>query len=80
MVELLQETIGPNYKKITKQIKDDVITITIEERVGLDCAAKLFTICRDNASNNDTFCDYLYKRLLQTHENNLDSNSGLPHC
>jgi hypothetical protein len=65
---------------VIEQVQDDVITLTIEERIGLDYAYKLFAVCGDNALNNDTFCDHLYKRLLQTYDNNPLSNSGLPHC
>jgi hypothetical protein len=72
--------IGPDYKKVTEEIKGDVITITTEERIGLDCAHKLFAVCGDNASNNDTFCDHLHARLLQTHDDDPSSTSGLPHC
>jgi hypothetical protein len=38
MAELLMETLGPNYKKVTEDIKNSIITIKTEERVGLNCA------------------------------------------
>jgi hypothetical protein len=58
-------------------VKDDIITTIVEERVGLDIAQKLFAICGDNATNNDTFCDHFHARLLSKFENDptLDSNT-----
>jgi hypothetical protein len=53
MAELLWETFGPGYKKVTEEIKGDVITIITEEHIGLNYAHKLFAVCRDNISNND---------------------------
>ena len=70
MAELIWETIGPNYKKSTKAVKGNKITVTIEERVGLNCAQKLFAVCGDNASPNNTFCDHLHQRLLEKFDDN----------
>jgi hypothetical protein len=64
MAELIWETIGPNYKKVTKKIEGNIVTIITEERIGLNCTEKLFAVCGDNASPNDTFCDHLHQRLL----------------
>ena len=54
MADIIWESLGPDYKKTTKDIKDGIITTTVEERVGLNCAQKLFAVCGDNATNNDT--------------------------
>jgi hypothetical protein len=60
MAEIIWETLRPDHKKVTEEIKDNVVTTKTEERVGLNCAHKLFAVCGDNASPNDTFCDHLY--------------------
>jgi hypothetical protein len=73
IAELFWETISPDFKKEIEQVKDDVITVTIEEYIGLDIAPKLFVVCGDNALNNNTFCDYLYERLLQDYNDNPTS-------
>lgn len=80
MADLIWETIGPDYKKVVETIKDDVITTTTQERVGLNCAEKLFAVCGDNASPNDTFCDHLLEKLLQEHDDDPTANSDLPRC
>jgi hypothetical protein len=54
MAELIWEAIGLNYKKVTEKAKGNVVTTTTEERVGLNCVEKLFAVCRDNASLNNT--------------------------
>jgi hypothetical protein len=64
MAELLIKTLRPDYNKVTKNIKGGTIVIITEERVGLNCAQKLFAVYRDNTTPNDTFCDHLHKRLL----------------
>jgi hypothetical protein len=33
----------------------------------LDIANKMIALTRNNAGNNDTYCDHLYKSLLQTY-------------
>jgi hypothetical protein len=64
--------------------KDGIITTTIEEQVGLDCAKKLFAICGDNATNNNTFCDHFHcdiDRYLDTpalHWNPQDKSNWDP--
>jgi hypothetical protein len=65
---------------VTEIVQNDVITITIEERVGLNCAHKLFAVCGDNATNNDTFCDHLLERLQQDYDDDSSSTLGLPKC
>ncbi len=65
---------------MTELVKDDVITIIIEERIGLDYAQKLYAVYRDNASNNDTFYDHLYIRLHKDYDDDPLSTSGLPKC
>ncbi len=57
-----------------------MITIIIEERIGLDYAQKLYTVYRDNTSNNDTFYDHLYTRLRKDYDDDPLSISGLPKC
>jgi hypothetical protein len=78
MTKLLMETLGPNYNKVTENIKEGTIVTTTEERVGLNCAQKLFAVYRDNATPNNTFCDHLHKRLLRNFDNNPTSSSDLP--
>jgi hypothetical protein len=80
MADLIMELIGPDYKKVIEQVDDDKVTVTIEEQVGLDCAAKLFAVCGDNAGNNDTFCNHFYSLLLAEYDDDPLSNSDLPHC
>jgi hypothetical protein len=80
MAELLMETLGPDYNKVTENIKGGTIVTTTEERVGLNCAQKLFAVCGDNATPNDTFCDHLHKRLLRNFDDNPTSSSDLPRC
>jgi hypothetical protein len=78
IAKLLWQTIGPNYEKVIKNVKGDLITTATKERIGLNCAKKLFAVCGDNALLNDTFCNYLYKRILQDFDDNWTSNSDLP--
>lgn len=40
MAELIWETLRPDRKKVTEEIKDNIITITTEERVGLNWTHK----------------------------------------
>ena len=61
-------------------VKDNVITIIIEERIGLNYTQKLYVVYRDNASNNDTFYDYLYTRLRKDYDDDPLSMSGLLKC
>jgi hypothetical protein len=64
ITELFMKTLRPDYNKVTENIKEGTIVIITEERVGLNCAQKLFAVCEDNTTPNNTFCDYLHKRLL----------------
>jgi hypothetical protein len=80
IAELIWETIRPNYKKVTEKVEANIVTITTEERIGLNCAEKLFAVCGDNASPNDTFYDHLHQRLLQDFNDNWTPNSNLPCC
>jgi hypothetical protein len=52
----------------------------IEERIGLNYYKKLFIVCRDNALNNNTFCNHLYNLLLYNYNNNPILNIGLLKC
>jgi hypothetical protein len=80
MADIIWESFGSDYKKVTESVKDDIITVTEEEGLGLNCAHKLFAVCGDNATNNDTFCDHLHAKLLEEHDNDPASTSGLPKC
>jgi hypothetical protein len=80
IAELLMETLGPDYNKVTENIKGGTIVTTTEERVSLNCAQKLFAVCGDNATPNNTFCDHPHKRLLQNFDDNPTSFSDLPRC
>ena len=80
MAALLMETIGPDHEKVIEEGQGNKITITTEKRIGLDCAEKLFAVCGDNASPNDTFCDHLYQQLLKDYDDDPASISGLPRC
>ena len=62
---------------MTESVKDDIITVTEEERIRLNFAHKLFDVCRDNTTNNNTFCDHLYAKLLKEYNNNPASTSRL---
>jgi hypothetical protein len=66
MADVMWETIGPDYEKVTETVEDNIITTTTEQRVGLNRAQKLFAVCGDNATNNNTFCDHLHTRLLES--------------
>jgi len=47
--------------------------------IGLKIAYKIIIICKDNASNNNTFCDHFYAKLLaNNYDDNLQSNLSLP--
>jgi hypothetical protein len=80
MAELFMESIGPDHEKEIEEVQGDKITITTEKRVGLNCAQKLFAVCGDNASPNDTFCDHVHQRLLREYDDNPVSTAGLPRC
>jgi hypothetical protein len=60
MSELIYASFGPNYIRWTEIIKDNVRRITTEKHVGLEVIHKLFAVCGDNATPNDTLCDHLY--------------------
>jgi hypothetical protein len=80
MADILWETLGPDFKKETEVVKDDIITTIVEEQVGLDIAQKLFAVCGDNATNNDTFCDHFHARLLSKFENDPTLDSNIVRC
>ena len=61
IVVLLMETIESDHEKVIEEVQGNKITITTEKHIGLDCAEKLFAVCGDNASSNNTFCNYLYQ-------------------
>jgi hypothetical protein len=72
--------IGPDFKRETETIINNIITTIIEERIGLNYREKLFTVYRDNTSNNNIFCDYLYNLLLHDYDDDPILNTGLPKC
>jgi hypothetical protein len=79
IAEILYASFSPNYKKSIEIVKDSVYTITIEKHVGLNIAHKLFAVCRDNASSNDTFYNHFYQRLLTNgFDDTLASGNSLP--
>lgn len=80
MADILYDSIGPDFKKETEIIEGDTIKTVTEERIGLKCAQKLFTVCGDNAPVNDTFCDHLYNLLLHDYDDDPMSNTGLLKC
>jgi len=80
MANILWETLGPDYKTSVETISENIITTVTEERQGLNCAQKLFAVCGDNASNNDTFCDHFHSLLLGTFENDPSSDSDVERC
>jgi hypothetical protein len=70
---------------VTESVKNDIVTVTEEERIGLSCAHKLCAhklcaVCGDNATDNDTFCDHLHAKLLEEYDDEPTSTSGLPKC
>jgi hypothetical protein len=80
MADIFFDSIGPDFKREIETIINNIITTIMEERIGLDCREKLFVVCEDNVSNNDTFCDYLYNLLLHDYDDDPISNTGLPKC
>ena len=46
--------------------------------IGLDIAHKVFAVCGDNATPNDTFCDHFYRLLKVEYDD--DPTTGIPHC
>ena len=80
MADIFQETIGPNFKRETKTVQDDIIKTITKERVSLKCAEKLFAVYGDNALNNNTFCDHLLKHLHHNYDDSPTSTTGLPKC
>jgi hypothetical protein len=80
MANIFFDSISPNFKRETETIINNIITTIIEERIGLNYREKLFIIYRDNALNNNTFCDHLYNLLLHDYDDDPTSNTGLPKC
>ena len=80
IADILYDSIGPDFKKETEIIEGDTIKTVTEERIGLKCAQKLFTVYGDNAPVNDTFCDHLYNLLLHDYDDDPMSNIGLLKC
>ena len=78
MANIFFDSIGPDFKRKTETIQDNIITIIIKERIGLNYAKKLFTVYRDNIGNNNIFCDYLYTLLLYNYDDDSLLNIGLP--
>jgi hypothetical protein len=74
------DSIGPDLKRETETIINNIITTIIEERIGLNCREKLFIIYRDNTLNNDIFYDHLYNLLLHDYDDDLILNTGLLKC
>jgi hypothetical protein len=47
----------------------------------LEVIHKLFAVCGDNTTPNDTLCDHLYQRLFDNgYNDDPSSNNGLPVC
>jgi hypothetical protein len=80
IADIFFNSIGPDFKRETETIINNIITTITEERIGLNCREKLFIVCGDNASNNDIFCDHLYNLLLYDYDDDLISNISLPKC
>jgi hypothetical protein len=81
IAEMLYLSFGPDYEKSTEVVRENVRTITTEKHIGLNIAHKLFAVCGDNASPNDTFCDHFHQRLLSNgFDDNPASGNSLPLC
>jgi hypothetical protein len=80
IVDILYDSISPDFKKKTEIIKGDIIKTITKERIGLKYTQKLFIIYRDNAPTNNTFCDHLYNLLLYDYNDDPILNTGLPKC
>ena len=74
------DSISSDFKREIETIINNIIITIIEERIGLDYREKLFIIYRDNTSNNNIFCDYLYNLLLYDYDDDPILNTGLPKC
>jgi hypothetical protein len=57
IAKILYTSFGPDYNKQQETIKDNIRMVTTETHVGLDVAGKLFAVCGDNATPNDTLCE-----------------------
>jgi hypothetical protein len=80
MANIFFDSISPNFKRETETIINNIITTITEERIGLNCRKKLFTVYEDNILNNDTFCDHLYNLLLHDYDDDPTLNIGLLKC
>jgi hypothetical protein len=80
MANIFFDSIGPNFKREIEMIINNIIITITKERIGLNCREKLFTVYRDNTSNNNTFCNHLYNLLLYNYDNDPILNTGLLKC
>jgi hypothetical protein len=80
MADIFFDSIGPDFKRETETIINNIITTVTEERIGLDYREKLFIVYGDNTLKNDTFCDHFYNLLLHDYDDDLILNTGLLKC
>jgi hypothetical protein len=63
MAEVLYTSFGRDINEKTVIETKDGLKLQTTSAVGLKINHKIIAICGNNASNNDTFCDYFYKKL-----------------
>jgi hypothetical protein len=60
MAELIYISFRPDFETRHETIKDNICTVITKKHIGLEVIHKLFAVCRDNTSPNDTLCDHLH--------------------
>jgi hypothetical protein len=60
IAELIYTSFGPDFKTRHETIKDNIRTVITKKHIRLEAIHKLFAVCGDNTSPNDTLCDHLH--------------------
>jgi hypothetical protein len=63
ILEVIYVSFRKNYKKVIEKQTLEGVVITIELAVGLDIEHKMLAVTKDNASNNNTFCNAFLTQL-----------------
>jgi hypothetical protein len=63
MAKVLYTSLGDNINKKEVIETKNGLMLQTTSAVGLKVAHKVIAVCRDNATNNNTFCDHFYQKL-----------------
>jgi hypothetical protein len=80
MAEVLFTSFKPDIDH-TETVEIDGKTVEMTYKaINLNIAHKLVTVYGDNASSNDTFCDYFLNKLRVNFDEDPQTFTGMPRC